>query len=367
MSREISFKYVLLRGGAYCALLRAREDQPPHKRMNDSAEITSSFTGIFAPAAVDADGNTVEIDWISDEIQPVEVIDGVGHALGVFMPATVQEIDDGVTKSVRVEAYDRAWRVKDSNSEGLLYFAAGTLYTDAVGQLLSAAGIETVFTTPCDAVLAEAREWDAGVSRLSVANELLREINYNPVWFDESGAAVLEPVSVPEASAIEHTLDIGDPETMVLPEISRETDIYGAANVFIVTCANPDKTGNMSATAVNNNPQSPLSVSRRGRRICAHVRVDNIADQDALQAYADRLRDESMITGETIQVATGLTPGFGPGDVVGLVYPIRAVTEDGEEIRALEPGICIERAYDMELCVGGKMTHTMERIVYNLD
>ena len=367
MSREISLQYILLRGGAYCAELRAREDQAPHLRMNSRGEIKMSFSGVFAPKAVDADGEPVDIDWISDEIQPALVIDGVMTPLGVFMPATPRQIDDGVTASVRVEAYDRCWRVRDSNSTGTIYFAAGTLYLDAVEQQLTASGIETVFKTPCAAVLAEEREWPVGTSRLRVINELLSEINYNQLWFNASGAAVLEPVSVPEAAAIEHSLDMSDPETRVLPGISRETDIYSAPNVFIVTCANPEKQALMTATATNDNPQSPLSVTRRGRQICTVVQVNNIADQAALQAYADRLRDESMITGETIQVSTALLPGWGVADVVGLTYPIRAITERGEAVTTMEPAICIESAYDMELTVGGRMTHTLERIVYNLD
>lgn len=353
--RKIAFKYLLLRGNAYCAELLADENSTPTIRMNDSGEIKTSFSGRFAPEARDADGNAVAIDWLSDEIQPVLIIDGVSHPLGVFAPATPKKDDNGVTESVYVAAYDRCWRVRDMRSESLLYWPAGTLYLDAVEQLLTAAGIQTVFKTPSAETFSEAREgWAPGTDYLSVANELLREINYNPLWFDASGNAVLEPVSVPDASAIEHTFDADDPDTRVLPGISRTTDIYSAPNVFTVTCANPDKSGILTATSANENPQSPLSVQRRGRRICDFRQVNNIASQSALQAYADRLRDESMITGETINVSTGLLPGFGVADVVAMHYK-----------EAL--GVCIERAYTMELRVGGRMTHTLEKVVYNLD
>ena len=354
MSREIGFRYELLRDGAYCALLRAETGTAPSIRMQEAGEIKTAFSGVFAPAAEDVDGNPVEIDWLSDEIRPVLLIDGEAYPLGVFMPVTPRNRSDGVVSSVRVEAYDRCWRVRDTNSDSLLYWPAGTRYLDAVEQLLTAAGIVTVLRTDSDAVFATAREdWDIGTGYLTVINDLLGEINYNPLWFNAEGAAVLEPRSVPEESAIEHTLDASDPGTLVRLGISRETDIYSAPNVFIVVCANPELSSVMTSTAINDNPQSPLSVSRRGRRICTVVHMDNIADQDALDACAAALRDESLITGETVQVTTGLLPGFGVDDVVALHYG--DLTD-----------VCVERAFTMELAVGGKMTHTLERVVYNL-
>ena len=104
------------------------------------------------------------------------------------------------------------------------------------------------------------------------------------------------------------------------------------------------------AKAENANPQSPLSIMRRGRRIVAVEHVDNIASQDELQAYANRLRNESMITAETFRVETGLLPGYGVADVTALHYGEFAA-------------VCIERAWDMELRPGGSMNHTLERVV----
>ena len=83
------------------------------------------------------------------------------------------------------------------------------------------------------------------------------------------------------------------------------------------------------------------------------VQVDNIADQTELQAYADRLRNETMITGETIAVQTALLPGFGVDDVTAILY--------GDLF-----AVCIEKAYTMDLQVGGLMQHTLEKVVINI-
>lgn len=351
--RSIDFRWKILRDGADYAWLHSATGSAPTLWMRADAEIKTSFSGLFAPIATDVDGHAVPVHWQSDELSPLLVIDGVEHPLGIYLPATVTPSKKDGVETVRVEAYDRCWRVRDNYAASMIYFAAGTPYITAIETLLIGSGIGNVFATLNTATLAEDREWDLGTSCLSIVNELLSEINYKPLWFNALGAAVLEPAAVPLADNIQHTLDADAVESLVLPTISRETDVYAAPNVFVVVCANPDKSGNMIASAENTNPQSPLSISRRGRRVVTVVQVRNIADQDELQAYANRLRNESMITGETIRVSTALLPGFGVADVVALHY---------DELEA----ICIERSWTMELRVGGTMTHTLEKVVYAL-
>lgn len=353
--RKIAFRFNLLRQGAYYAQLRALESETPRIRMRREDRLKMAFTGTFAPEAQDAVGRRVEYNLLTDEIQPVLVIDGVPHSLGVYIPTTPSDKDDGTVSSVHVEAYSRCQRVQDTNSASLLYWPRGTLYLDAIDQLLTAAGIETVFKVPSSAAFSEAREdWAPGVSYLDVVNQLLEEIGYNPLWFNADGHAMLQPASVPEVSAIRHILDASDPDTRVLPGISRETDLFNAPNVFVVICANPDKAALLSATSVNDNPQSPISVPRRGRQIVSVTRVNNIASQAELQAYADRLRNESLISGETVRVSSGLLPGWGVADVVGLHY---------KDLTA----VCVEEAFDMELKIGGRMTHELRKVVYNIE
>lgn len=370
--RRVSFQFNLLRDGAFYARLRALEDTAPHVRMQDDAQIKMSFSGVFSPVAADVDGRPMAINWLTDEIQPVMIVNGLPYPLGVFIPTTQSlSVDSG--SRVNIQAYDRCQRVLDTNSAAPVYWPRGTLYLDAVEQLLSASGINTVFTTPNSAVFAEPREdWDAGTPYLTIVNDLLAEINYRPLFFDENGAAVLEPASIPDAAQIRHTLDDADPETMVVLPITRTNDIFSAPNKFIVFCANPEKSENMVAVAINDNPQSPISTVRRGREIVSVSTVDNIASQAELQAYAERLRNDSLLTGETVTVSTGLLPGWRVGDAVAMHQRPRTWIEHTKRGKRLvtDPGfnaIGVSRSYDMELVPGGKMTHTIERVVYNLE
>ena len=352
--RTVDFIYKLVRSGGEMGYLYPAAGSAPTIRMQDSAEIKMSLQGVFSPQALDADGQPIEPNWLTDEIHPVLVIDGVASPLGVFLPATVTPSETGGVAVLSIEAYDRCWLVRDIYTETLLYLAAGTNYLTAVEQLLTAAGIGLVVKTPTTATLPEARQgWDMGTSYLEIINELLAEINYNPLWFDARGAAILEPASVPTAANIEHTLDAGNVESLLLPQISRETDVFRAPNVFMVSCQNPDKSGPMVAVSENTNPQSPLSIMRRGRRIMSTTRVNNIASQAELQAYADRLRNESMISGETIRVSTALLPGYGVADVTAIHYG---------DLSA----VCVETGWTMQLTVGGTMTHELRKVVVNL-
>ena len=347
MMRTVDFRYIIVRNGADFTELRPIRDASPLLIMNESTEIKMSFSGSFA-----ADDS---INWLTDQIRPELVIDGVASPLGMYLPATVTPSEDESTRSVQVEAYDRCWLVRDTYTETIRHFAAGSLYTDVVRQLLTEAGIVLMIVTPSAAALTEDREdWDIGTSLLQIVNDLLLEINYNPLWFDATGAAIVTPVRAPIAENIDHVLDSGNVQSLLLPQIRRETDIYQAPNVFVCYVSNADKQGPMVATAENRNPQSPLSIPRRGRRIVRFQRLDNIASQEELDAYAARLRNESLITGETITVRTALLPGFGVNDVTALHYGDLA-------------SICIERGFSMELRVGGSMMHRLEKVVIALE
>lgn len=361
MTQHESVRFKIMRNGAEYAEIFP-DGSAPTLKGSTSGEIKTSLKGTFMAAAKNASGKTVEVDWLSDEIKPVLLRGGIEHPLGVLIPTTISTDRSATKDTISIEAYDRCWRVKDTRKETLAHFTQGTLYLTAIESLLTDAGISAILSTNTDLALTEDREdWDLAESNLTIANQLLGEINYNQVWFNSDGAAVLEPASTPSTENIEHvfTSRKTDPRNQreieiinILPELSRQTDFYSTPNVFLCICSNPDKSGAMVATAENNNPQSPLSIPRRGRRIVKVARVNNIASQAELQNYADRMASDSLLTGETITVSTALQPGFGIGDIVAIDY--------GDIV-----SVCVEKSWTMELKPGGKMKHELERVVLN--
>ena len=346
MKRHLEFQYTVLRNGAdFCKIVPVI-DIMPRVTMDDNGEIKMTFMGTFNVPKED-------VDWLTDEIRPEIIIDGVRHNLGIYLPGTLKFAENNTSKTVSIEAYDRCWRVKTRCAENLKYFAKGLNYLSVVSSLLTDAGITGISKTNTSHTLTEDREdWNIGTSNLSIANELLAEINYKQLWFNQDGIAILEPAAQATAESIQHVLDDMNVKSLMLPGISRSIDVYSAPNVFLCVCSNADKNGPMYAMAENTNPQSPLSIARRRRRITQVVNVNNIASQYELQSLANRLVTSSMLRGETINVETCLLPGFGVNDIVGLCYGDLMV-------------ICVEKAWTMSLGIGGTMQHTLERVIIN--
>lgn len=347
MIRTLDVCFKVMRGGGHFSELRPIKGSAPILRMNSNGGIPMSLSGSFLL--------NEDVNWITDEIEPTLVINGSEHSLGRFLPSTMQQTRTISDRYVQVEAFDRCWRVRDTYTTGLLYFAAGTNYLAAVKTLLYECGISQIQETSTEETLQTDRQgWPAGTSYLDIANQLLSEINYKNLWFNSQGSAVLEPSLFPSAATIKHILNDKDINSLCLPQLHSASDIYNAPNVFTCICSNPDVPTPLVATAENTNPQSPLSIIRRGRRISTVINVPNIASQQALQLYANRLLYDSMTRGETLTVSTGLLPGFGVNEITALHFG---------DLTAL----CRETSWTMELKTGGIMTHTLERMVYNLD
>lgn len=348
MTRTIDFRYHVIRNGATFCELHAVEGAEPRILMDDGSAIKTKLSGSFLLP-------DEEVNWLTDEIQPVMIINGVEHSLGVFLPANVSETKTDTARRVSVDSFDRGWIAKDYRTERMLFFPSGTAYIDAISSILAECGITLISAVPSAETLAEDRaDWEIGTPALDIVNQLLAEINYEELWFDQGGAAVLEPKATPTANNIEHTLDEESVESLMLPGIQKSTDFHNSPNVFICICSNADKDSAMVAIAENTNPQSPLSLARRGRRIPVLVNVDNIASQEELQLYADRMVTDSLLKGEVINVTTCLLPDYGVGDIVALHY--------GELM-----AICKAKRWNMDLKVGGRMSFTLERVILNLD
>lgn len=339
--RTYDFRCEILRSGVPVGTLRFAD--PPEISCERDAEIHMTLRGTFR--------HTDAIDYMRDEIRPVMILDGVETPLGVFRAATMTARDDGAGAIWdEIEAYDRGVALTWAKTETRWYKPAGASYRDAVLELLVGDGIGTAFMSPTDAVLQTAREWDVGTTHLEIINELLAELNYDPIWFDGYGSAQMRAYAAPGADAIAHTWSDVQRVKVLRPGYTATRDVFDAPNVFICRVTNPEYETTMQAVAVNDAPDSALSVIARGIRIPEVTDVDNISSADALQAYADMLCAESRMIDEMVQAETLPLPGHGVGDVVALTL--------GELT-----GIFREESWTMRLSAGEPMVHTLRRVI----
>lgn len=341
MIRTVDVRVDVLRNGARFTNLKFSE--PPIITMDNSGEIKSSFTGSCFPNA--------EIDWLSDQLQPVLVINGVEYHCGIFDPASIRTVRSAEGSAVQFEAYDKCWRVQSMHTEDVLHLGYGRNYLTVIKELLTEAGIALVIETPTTQVLRSDREdWEIGTDYLTIVNQLLREINYNELWFNNEGFAMLQPKAELSLQQVKRTYNSSNISSMMHKEVSTEIDLFNVPNVFICICSNPDDGTAMKAVAVNNNPVSPVSVIRRGRRISALYRVDNIASQSALNDYAQLLCLQNALIGETITIDTALIPNCGINETVAIIHPDAS-------------GLCYETGWTMNLGAGGAMQHKLQKVV----
>lgn len=342
--RRVDYRFQVLRNGVPYAELAAIGT--PTIKMQSTAAIARSLSGEFAKP----------LDWepnfLRDEIRPQMQLDGQWFSLGVFIASSVSETWSNGVGHLRIEAMDRTLLVKQVSTEGLLHLSAGTPYTTAVTQLLAAAGITSVLTDASDDALTTDREdWDEGTAYLNIANALLDEMAYDPLWFDGDGVARLTRYSEPTASNVEHIYQSGA-NAYIASTCTLTQDIYNPTNVFKAVVSNPDLPEPLTATAVNESVSSPISTVNLGRRILAPIaRMDNIASQTALQMYVERLRFESQLADETVTFTTANTPDHGYKDILALEH---------ERLS----GIYQETEWTMQLSYSGQMTHKAKRIIY---
>lgn len=342
--RTIDFRVDVLRNGVAARSLQFDAQSPPAVYCDASAEICVTMRGSFL---ADPD-----VDFLNDELQPVVIIDGTDHKLGVFRAVTVRETVELAARRSDIEAYDRSILLQWGKLETHAYHAAGASYTTVITNYLTAAGISSYILEPTTATLGSAREWDVGTSYLTIINELLDDLAYNHIWFDAEGTAILKAYRDPSELTVSHVYGRGDTMDyhLIAPVHDREMDVYSKPNVFIAVMTSPDYTSPLTATAENNSLTSPLSTIRRGIRIPQVYRVNNIASQSALQTYVNRLRDRGTEAFERINISTAIQPGHGVGDIVEL---------DDEELQ----GIYRETGWTLTMGAGEYMTHSLERTV----
>lgn len=342
MIRNYGVRVDVIRNNAFLKTLHSVSD--PVIDCNSTSELKTSMSGMFL--------DDPEVNWLTDELKPYQIIDGVEYPVGVFPIGTYSKnTDENGVSSVNVEAYDRALYLLQIKTETVLHLSAGTNYMQAVEQLLVDGGISLYLAAPTTEVLATDREdWAIGTPYLTIINTLLSEINYGQIWFNENGFAILQPAKAPSSSNIDHQYSQRDKVKVLKRPTGVETDAFDAPNVFVVICDNPDLDEPLISTAVNDNPMSALSTFKRGRRIVQKSYVDNIPNQTALDDYAQRLCLASMLTSETATISTANMPNHGVYDTVALNHP------------SLD-GIFQEVSWSLILAPGQTMIHKLRRSV----
>lgn len=287
-------------------------------------------------------------DILNDTVSVRATIDGVENKLGEYYIGTATETTNsyGLT-TVEIEGYDGCYKPSRYRTENIYHISAGEKYTQVVQSMLIESGVEKILVTDSPYTIKNDREdWEIGTSYLEIINDLLSEINYDSLWFDNEGYARITPKKVVSVETLEHVYQSGE-YSILKSGSTRETDIFDKYNIFIAYVDNPDNDSIMIAKAENNDATSILSIQKRGRIQSPIKRLDNISSQEELQAYVDNWRNESMVTTETLTIETGLDGSHNILDTV-----------------QVEDQLYLETEWEVNLDNNSTMIHTLKREVF---
>lgn len=296
-----------------------------------------------------------EVDYLNDRIQPWIDITAIGKTvsfpMGVFLLNSPKRQDDDNVIFRDIEAYDKLQILEEDSFEERYFIPAGENYVNAISSIIMSAGETAIQITPTTLTTQTDKEFDLEMSKLDIINKLLDELNYYSLRVDVEGKYVSEPYIEPGNKEVEYRY-VTDEESVIIQGVSEDIDLYNVKNVFIAFVDNPEKPS-MRSVYVNDNPDSITSTVSRDRRLTDIRRLEDIADQIALDSYARRIAINATNIYSHINLNTAIMPFHDYLDTLSVTYEPLGTSD-----------VYQETSWEMDLQVGGSMRHTIRKVVY---
>lgn len=271
-------------------------------------------------------------NWNNQRLRPyVTLTDSVSGDsyrwdLGIYLPETPRR-SIGLTPAIfDIEAYGKLI-ILDTPYGSTYRVAAGAGYIATIETILSSLGLSsTLDQTAAASTLPAERIWplDEKVTYLSIINDLLAAIGYNPLYADRSGAYRSEPYVAPSGRSPIFTYSTSaDDSVVVLGGLEEESDLFDIPNVWVFVNNDPTLTlpteGNGIYT-VTNQSSGITSIDGRGRTKRRIVRLD-AADQAALVSQGDRIVQEDKQPSSHVKLRSSPNPTHWHDDLVTVTAP----------------------------------------------
>ncbi|MDF2609042.1 MAG: hypothetical protein K0R92_516 [Lachnospiraceae bacterium] len=345
-NREIKYEYDLLN----------KED----KKIGALSEVEGSYS-FNSEAVIKGTGRFIlnekeykNIDFLSERIKPYYCLkvgsEWIRWAQGIYLMNSPDrnEQDGGIYRNI--EAYDKSIILKEDKVDTRYFIAAGTIYTDAVRDLILSSGINKISIQESSLVLTVDKEYEIGTSKLDIINNLLNSINYNSVWFDNNGFCVVRKYINPKERSYEFVYKT-DNNSITTYGSSETIDAFSIPNKFIRYVENPE-TDYMISIFINDKASNPLSTVSRGRTITDIEAINDIPDQATLDDYVKRIANEKSKVIGGIKFNTLPMPHH---SFLDCLYIKNTTLDISEKF--------IETAWSINTSVNGLMSHTCRKVV----
>ena len=344
-TREVRYEYTI--SDNHENNLGNIEIQDGHISYDSTADVMRTFTGKVKKS------DLLNLDTIDYRVIPwmcLMMPNGkeAKWALGKFIVFPAMESENDVNM-IEVSGFDMGKVALDDKNTSRAFVDSSDLYTTALATILNTIYSRTDITESED-TKSFPQEWEVGTPKITIVNDLLKGINYNPLYIDEYGVPMCKPHIPITIREIDFSY-FANEQSIIVDGLTFASDKFEIPNKWIRYTENPEAPYLISEF-VNDDPDSPFSTVSRGRTIVDADVVDDIASQTVLDAYVARIAAEAMQTTEQLEFRTLNMPGHGFQECLFIDIPIYEIQ-----------GKYIEIGWEMDLVPGGQMTHQCERVV----
>lgn len=266
--------------------------------------------------------------------------------LGTFLVQTPTESFNGMYKSTQLSAYSPLLEVRDVYPPIGFTCMKDENIMERVYDILKEYARVPVIEPRCEKTLIADYVADPSNTMLTYLSTLLSVAEYR---FDLDELCRVGFMPIQRFDTMQPVWTYNDDNASILyPEVTSERDLYGIPNVVEVIYSGPD--GAVFATAENNDPDSPTSIVRRGRRVMLRETNPNftgLPTKEMAQEYADRLLEEKSSLEYSITYSHGYCP-VRVGQAVRLNYKAAGL----ENVKA------VVTSQNIELSEGCKVEET---------
>lgn len=312
-------------------LHRARKPRWTHYLLNESDEPLGTLDGVTGGSitvqgltrlgghgTLELDDRGQGIDWMKHRVQ--SVYDPGVQGVDPWPVATMRlsspgEKHDGFVTGYSVGLLPKTVVIDEDAFPSMFSLKKGANIVDAVVSVIRSTGEERIAVTPSDATLSNPQSWDAGVSKLTIVNELLEAAGYWSLWADGGGQFRVEPYTEPGERPLAYSFVEGD-ASIHSPEWERDQDMSSVPNRFIVRGQGDDEKPPLFGVAENTSEDSPYSYQARGGKWITRTEegVEGATQAVFTQLAQRRLRD-AMSPVEHVKAKHELVP-IDPNDAI---------------------------------------------------
>lgn len=277
----------------------------------------------------------------------------VSFPLGIFVLSTPtkEEINGMIYRDV--EAYDGLIVLQENKISERVTAPVGQTYHSFILEMFEAAGVTKWNIEPSAKEITTALEWSIGTDYLKIINDLLAALNYTPLWTDENGFYISSLYRSPSEESTDITYK-ADQFSVIYNGMSEELDLFNVPNSWIMVLNDPEREPLVSHYQ-NDNPESPTSYQSRGRWIVDFREVTDIADQEALDAYTQRIAFAASQVYGKVEFETAAMPIHGYSDIIDIENEALGIS-----------GTYSETDWTISLDTGARMKHKVRRVI-NID